>query len=117
MTTNTQRFSDQIVMVTGAAGGLGASMAHALAKEGATVVITGRKEEPGLKLAKAIGGDALFVSLDVTDEAFWRNALDLTEEKRGPLSVLINNAAYLAVGGVETVALAEFGLGPVTQHR
>lgn len=108
MATNTKRFSDQIVMVTGAAGGLGAAMAHAFAREGATVVVTGRKEKPGLALAKAIGGDAIFVSLDVTDEASWRNALDTTESQRGPLSVLINNAAYLAVGGVETVPLAEW---------
>jgi len=108
MATNAKRFSGQTVMVTGAAGGLGAAMAHGFAREGATVVVTGRKEEPGLELAKAVDGDAFFVALDVTDEASWRNAIEATEKKRGPLSVLINNAAYLAVGGVETVPLAEW---------
>jgi len=106
--TNSKRFSDQIVMVTGAAGVLGASMSHALAKEGATVVVTGHKEKPGFELAKAIGGDAIFVNLDVTDEVSWLTALDVTEKERGPLSVLINNAAYLAVGGVQTVPLAQW---------
>jgi len=108
MATNAKRFSGQTVMVTGAAGGLGASMAHGFAKEGATVVVTGRKEKPGLELARAIGGEAFFVALDVTDEASWQNAIAASEDKRGPLSVLINNAAYLAVGGVETVPLAEW---------
>jgi len=108
MATNAKRFSGQTVMVTGAAGGLGAAMAHAFAGEGATVVVTGRKKKPGVDLANAIGGDALFIHLDVTDEASWRNAVEETEKKRGPLSVLINNAAYLAVGGVETVPVAEW---------
>jgi 3alpha(or 20beta)-hydroxysteroid dehydrogenase len=103
-----KRFSDQIVMITGAAGGLGAAMAHAFANEGATVVVTGRKETQGLELAKAIGEAAIFVRLDVTDEVSWRNAIEATEKQRGPLSVLINNAAYLAVGGVESVPLAEW---------
>lgn len=103
-----KRFSDRIVMVTGAAGGLGTSMAHAFAKEGATVVVTGRKETQGLELVKAVGADAIFVRLDVTDEASWRDAIEATEKQRGPVSVLINNAAYLAVGGVEAVSLADW---------
>jgi 3alpha(or 20beta)-hydroxysteroid dehydrogenase len=106
--TSSKRFSGRVVMVTGAAGGLGAALAHAFARDGATVVVTGRKGQPGRELAKAVGGDALFVGLDVTDEASWRNAVEVTEAERGPLSVLVNNAAYLAVGGVETVPLAQW---------
>jgi 3alpha(or 20beta)-hydroxysteroid dehydrogenase len=108
MAKNTKRFTGRVVMITGAAGGLGAAMAHAFARDGATVVVTGRKEQPGVELAKAIGGDALFVHLDVTDEASWRGAIEVTEAKRGLLAVLVNNAAYLAVGGVETVPLAQW---------
>lgn len=108
MATNAKRFSGQTVMVTGAAGGLGASMAHAFAREGATVVVTGRKEKPGRELAEAIGGNAFFVALDVTNEASWTDAIAETEKRQGPLSVLINNAAYLAVGGIESVPLAEW---------
>src|SRR5262245_59393083 len=68
---NAKRFSEQIVMITGAAGGLGAAMARAFARDGATVVVTGRKEAQGLALAKEIGARALFTRLDVTDEASW----------------------------------------------
>ena len=105
---NARRFSDQVVMITGAAGGLGTAMARAFAKDGATVVVTGRKEAPGLALAKEVGTRALFTQLDVTDERSWRAAIEETERQRGPLSVLINNAAHLAVGGVESVSLAEW---------
>jgi len=106
--TNAERFSEQTVMITGAIGGLGAAMARAFASEGATVIVTGRKEAPGIALAKEIGAGAFFVPLDVTDEDSWRAAIEETERQRGPLSVLINNAAYLAVGGVESVPLAEW---------
>ena len=108
MTIAVERFSEQVVMITGATGGLGASMAHAFANDGATVVVTGRKEQQGLALATALGGDAVFVKLDVTDEASWRTAIEETERQRGALSVLINNAAYLAVGGIESVPLAQW---------
>jgi len=108
MTIAAGRFSEQVVMITGAAGGLGASMAHAFANEGATVVVTGRKEQQGLALATALGGDAVFMKLDVTDEGSWRAAIEETERQRGALSVLINNAAYLAVGGIESVPLAQW---------
>jgi 3alpha(or 20beta)-hydroxysteroid dehydrogenase len=103
-----QRFSDHVVMITGAVGALGASMAHAFAAEGATVVVTGRKEEQGRALAQEVGGDAFFVRLDVTDEESWRQAVEATEKARGPLTVLVNNAAYLAVGGVESVPVTEW---------
>ena len=106
---NTQkRFMEQVVMITGAAGGLGAAMARAFANEGATVVVTARKEMEGRSLAQEIGGSALFAPLDVTDESSWRTAIEETERQRGPLSVLINNAAYLSVGGVESVPLEQW---------
>jgi NAD(P)-dependent dehydrogenase (short-subunit alcohol dehydrogenase family) len=50
---------------------------------------------------------ALFVRLDVADEASWQSAVEVVERHCGPLSVLINNAAYLAVGGIETVSVKE----------
>lgn len=102
------RFKSRTVLITGAVGGLGQVMAHAFADEGARVVVTGRKEGQGRTLARKIGHDAIFVHLDVTDEASWNGAIGEVERQVGPLSVLINNAAYLAVGGVETVPLDEF---------
>ena len=102
------RFKNRAVLITGAVGGLGQAMAHAFAGEGARVVVTGRKEDQGRELSREIGHGAVFVRLDVTDEASWQSAMEEVERQVGPLSVLINNAAYLAVGGVETVPLGEF---------
>lgn len=102
------RFTDRTVLITGAVGALGAEMARGFAAEGAKVVVTGRKEEEGRELTSALGNGAIFVRLDVTNEASWQGAIDATERECGPLSVLINHAAYLAVGGVETVPLEEW---------
>jgi 3alpha(or 20beta)-hydroxysteroid dehydrogenase len=92
------RFNNQVVLITGAVGALGEVMAHAFAKEGATVVVAARREAEGIALAKAVGNQALFVPLDVTEEASWTAAIAHIESQVGPVSVLINNAAYLAVG-------------------
>lgn len=102
------RFEQRSVLITGATGALGEAMAHAFAEEGARVIVAARKEEAGRKLAQAIGGGATFVRLDVADEVSWSDAIKVVERDLGPLSVLINNAAYLAVGGVETVPLSEW---------
>jgi len=103
-----ERFTGKTVLITGSVGGLGQAMAHAFAGEGGHVVVSGRKEQEGHALAGQIGKGATFVRLDVTDEASWSRAIQTIEAKLGPLSVLINNAAYLAVGGVEQVPLDEW---------
>jgi NAD(P)-dependent dehydrogenase (short-subunit alcohol dehydrogenase family)/alkanesulfonate monooxygenase SsuD/methylene tetrahydromethanopterin reductase-like flavin-dependent oxidoreductase (luciferase family) len=61
-----------VAIVTGGASGIGRGIAEALAREGARVVITDVQEELGREAAKAIGGDAVFVRHDVTDEDSWR---------------------------------------------
>ena len=103
-----ERFARRTVMITGALGELGRAMAVAFADEGARVVITGRKEEQGRALAASVGRESIFVALDVADEASWRGAMEAVDRQCGPLSVLINNAAYLAVGGVEIVPVDEW---------
>lgn len=104
----TNRFTARNVLITGATGALGEAMVRAFAEEGANVVIASRHEEEGKRLAEAIEGKAMSVSLDVTDEDSWKAAVTQIEKQIGPVSVLINNAAYLAVGGVETVSPAEW---------
>ena len=102
------RFIGRTVLITGAAGALGEALAHAFSEEGANVVVTARREEEGTKLAKSLGDKSIFVLLDVTNEASWANAISKAESKFGPISVLINNAANLAVGGVETVSVEDW---------
>lgn len=86
------RFDKQTVLVTGATGGQGASHVRAFHAEGANVVIAARSAGPGKELAGELGGRALFVRLDVTEEDEWTAAVDETERHFGPVSVLVNNA-------------------------
>jgi len=104
------RFAGKTVIITGAAGALGVTMARAFASEGACVVLAARPhhETEATTLAEEIGNGSIFVALDVADEASWAAAISTIEARVGPVSVLINNAAILAVGGVEEVSLEDW---------
>lgn len=82
-------------LVTGGARGLGAGMAAALAKAGASVVIADIQEVLGKETADALkdtGATAAFVPLDVTDDAGWEAAITATISELGGLDILVNNA-------------------------
>ena len=89
-------------LVTGGARGLGAGMAEALARAGASIMIGDVLEDDGQQTAAAIresGATAGFVPLDVTDKASWDAAVSKTVADLGGFDILINNA------GVEISAL------------
>ena len=63
---------ERVVLISGGTAGLGAGIARAAAREGATVAVTGRRREPGEALAAELtagGTGALFVQADVADVA------------------------------------------------
>jgi NAD(P)-dependent dehydrogenase (short-subunit alcohol dehydrogenase family) len=97
-------------LVTGGAQGLGAGMAHALAKAGASVVIGDIQEDVAKGTVDAIrqaGGTAEFVALDVTDEASWEAAITQTIAELGGLDILVNNAGIELSGLVVDVDPAD----------
>ena len=72
------RLEGKVALITGAARGMGASEAKMFAKEGAKVAIADVREEDGRKLEAEIteiGGEAIFVALDVTQEDQWESAV------------------------------------------
>lgn len=85
------RLQDKVVLVTGAASGIGRAVVDLFAKEGATVFASDIKvpETP-----YANGVEAL--NLDVTSEGEWKAAVDAVVEKTGRLDVLVNNAGIIA---------------------
>ncbi|MGW3284789.1 SDR family NAD(P)-dependent oxidoreductase [Streptomyces sp. NPDC001002] len=96
------RLAGKVALVTGATGGIGEAVVRRLAGEGAAVVVTDVDAERCEKLAGDVGGEALGLALDVTDEAAWQAVVDRVTDRLGTLSVLVNNAGIAAMGTVET---------------
>lgn len=89
------RLKNKVALVTGGANGMGESIARLFAREGAKVAIADLLEREGndvVSAIKATGSDAMFVRLDVSDEAQWLDAVRATVARYGRLDVLVNNA-------------------------
>jgi NAD(P)-dependent dehydrogenase (short-subunit alcohol dehydrogenase family) len=84
---------DKIAVVTGAGSGIGAAAATALASDGWTVVLAGRRRTQLEELASAHPDLSLDpVATDVTDEASVRNLFEITVARHGRVDLLFNNA-------------------------
>jgi NAD(P)-dependent dehydrogenase (short-subunit alcohol dehydrogenase family) len=84
-----------VVLVTGALTGIGRATALAFAREGARVVISGRREKDGEALAaeiRRLDAQAEFVRADVRVEADVRGLVERTVERFGRLDIAVNNA-------------------------
>lgn len=87
---------DKIALVTGAGGGIGRAIAQTFAREGAKVAVLELNVESGEDSAasiRAAGGDAIFVSVDVSDEAQVKAAIEQVVSHYGRLDIACNNAA------------------------
>ena len=88
-------FENKTVLITGGNSGIGKATVLAFAKEGANVVISGRRAAEGEKLAKEIasaGGSALFVRTDVAREDDIVALVEKTVGTFGALHIAFNNA-------------------------
>lgn len=97
------RVSGKVIIVTGAARGMGAAFAKRLVEEGAKVVLTDILENEGGLVAKELGQNAHFFKHDVTKESEWLSVIKQTEDIFGPVTVLINNAAILSQHPTESL--------------
>ena len=100
------RLKDKVAFISGGARGLGAAMATLFAGEGAKVVIGDVLEEEGRQTEteiNEIGGECLFVRLDVVSEAEWQQAVASTVARFGKLNVLVNNAGTCRFARVEEI--------------
>src|SRR5437868_1919749 len=89
------RLENKVALITGAASGMGASMARIFAREGAKVVVADMLDNEGKKIAAEItqaNGAAMYQHLDVTSETEWQAAIAATLAAYGKLDILVNDA-------------------------
>lgn len=87
--------SKTIVLITGALTGIGRATAVAFANDGASLVVSGRREEVGQALAaelRGLGAEVEFIKADVRREEAVRDLVDRTVERFGRLDVVVNSA-------------------------
>jgi NAD(P)-dependent dehydrogenase (short-subunit alcohol dehydrogenase family) len=100
----------QVVLITGALAGIGRATALAFAREGAHVVISGRRDQEGRKLEaelRALGVEAEYMRSDVRREDDVRALIDRTVARLGRLDVAVNNAGTEGHPGPITEQTAE----------
>ena len=104
-TSNNKLFTGKVALVTGATSGIGRATAIAFAREGAKVVVSGRRETEGnetVALIKQAGGEATFVKTDVTSEADIAALVTKTLSTYGRLDAAFNNAGIEGEVGKQT---------------
>ena len=87
----------KVVAITGAARGIGAATARALARENVRLAIGDLDGDLATSVATELGGTVIARKLDVTDHSGYAAFLDEVEDQLGPLDVLINNAGIMPV--------------------
>ncbi len=105
------RLDGQVAIVTGAAGGIGGGIAHALAREGAALALVDRAE-PGLAQTsedcESAGARAITVAADVTDPAAVSTIVQRARAELGGVQILVNCAGICSVATVLEMPLQEW---------
>lgn len=97
-TVYTDRFKDKVMVITGAAAGIGKATALRAAKEGAKVVLVDVLEDQGKQVMQEIidgGGKAIYLNLDLSKEENCKLVVDAAVEVFGTLDIAINNAGVM----------------------
>jgi len=103
------RIDDKIVVVTGAASGIGKAIAELFVKEGAKVVVSDIQDELGQNLARSLGNNATFVHADVRLEDDVKGMIDRAVDSYGRLDCIVNNAGMGGVKGeIESIPVEGF---------
>lgn len=104
------RLQSKVALITGGASGIGASMAHQFAKEGATVIIADYNESGFLSQQAEFqrSGDVHFMKLDVQSEEQWGEVVRQTTQIYGQIDILVNNAGISSESSLELITPQEW---------
>lgn len=106
-----QKLEGKVVLITGASAGIGRASALALAQEGANMVLTARRQERLAELETAVqqvGGKAVSVVGDATEEAIAQQCVTTARETFGTLDILINNVGVGNYKNLVDTSVAEY---------
>jgi 3(or 17)beta-hydroxysteroid dehydrogenase len=95
------RLADKVAIVTGGGSGIGKATALKLTVEGANVVVTDINANTGCTAVEEIGGGAVFINHDVTDEEAWELVMKETVDRFSNVDILVNNAGILGTSAPE----------------
>ena len=98
----------KVALVTGAASGIGAACARALAAEGAKIALSDLDEARLGDVKAALPTESLALALDVTDEAAWIDAVARIERHFGRIDILVANAGVCVMGPVTEMSLTDW---------
>jgi 3alpha(or 20beta)-hydroxysteroid dehydrogenase len=105
------RLNGKVALISGGARGEGAAEARLFAREGARVVFGDILDEEGRKVEAEIrkaAREAIYLHLDVTNEADWAAAVETAVSRHGKLDILVNNAGVVSWGALEDTASEEW---------
>jgi 3alpha(or 20beta)-hydroxysteroid dehydrogenase len=102
------RLDGHVLLITGAARGLGAATAQLAVEQGAKVLLCDVRDELGHAVSDELGDQAQYQHLDVRDEQSWAEAVEFAQSRFGSLNGLVNNAAILRTGPLETFSVQDF---------
>jgi D-sorbitol dehydrogenase (acceptor) len=102
------RLKDKVAIITGGARGIGRAMAEGYTREGARVCIADLDGTECASVAKAIGGGAFGVALDVTKMSSIKACVAEVEKTAGGIDILINNAGIFDMGPVVEITEASY---------
>jgi 3-oxoacyl-[acyl-carrier protein] reductase len=107
-----KKLEGRVAVVTGAASGIGKGIAIAFAREGARIVVADRSGETEaadvLSAIAELGGEAIFVHTDVSDETSVNEMATLALEHFGRVDILVNNAGIFSESLLENMPVAEW---------
>lgn len=98
----------KVVLISGGASGIGAATARLFIERGARVAIGDIQTDKGQSVAASLGEQALFIRLDVTDEASWRGAVETVQARFGAVTTVVNSAGVSIPANIEDETLEGF---------
>ena len=120
MANDKESLKGKVAFITGASRGIGLATALRLAREGASIAIAAKTDQPHPNLPgtihtakeaiEAIGGKALALKVDIRDEEAIHTAVEQTAEHFGGIDILINNASAINLTSLENTSQKKYDL-------